>query len=75
VEHPINTTLVVFSYTDDRPETIFRFAGVLHGEPLHQRLDALLEEHLDSTLSPSIWVLTYHPCGAVTEEEITIGVV
>jgi hypothetical protein len=74
VDNPIDSTYVLFLYTDDTPDKLFKLHGVIYGEALHSRLDALLEEHQEPTLCPSIWVVTYHPCGAISEEEIHLNV-
>ena len=74
VDTPLDRTYVLFLYTDDTPDKLFKLHGVIHGEALHSRLDALLEEHHEETLCPSIWVVTYHPCGAISEEEIHLNV-
>jgi hypothetical protein len=74
VDTPLDRTYVLFLYTDDTPDKLFKLHGVIHGEALHSRLDALLEEHQEAALCPSIWVVTYHPCGAVSEEEIHLNV-
>lgn len=74
VDTPLDRTYVLFLYTDDTPDKLFKLHGVIHGEALHSRLDALLEEHQEEALCPSIWVVTYHPCGAISEEEIHLNV-
>ena len=38
------TTVVILHYLDGTPDRDFHLRGLLRGEPLHQRLDALLAE-------------------------------
>ena len=70
VERPTNRTFVLLQYTDDQPDKLFVYTGVLRNEALHNRLDLLIDEHLDETLCRTIWVVTYDSHGEPTEEEI-----
>lgn len=70
-----NHTYICLRFTDEKLDAIFKIAEPLFGEALHQRLDALLEEHQDHTLYPEVWVVVYDEQGRLHEEEIRLGVV
>ena len=70
VDTPVNSTFIVLRYTDDTDDKVFYFQGLLEGEALHSRLDALIDEHYEDTLSHRIYVLTYGPSGDCDEEEV-----
>lgn len=70
VETPVNRTFIVLRYTDDTDDKVFHFEGNLEGEALHSRLDALIDEHYEDTLSSRLYVITYGPSGDYDEEEV-----
>jgi len=70
VERPIDRTFVILRYTDKTPDRVFQYVGVLKGEALHSRLDAIIDEHYEETLSSSLYVVTYDGTGEYDEEQI-----
>lgn len=70
VDKPTDRTFIILRYTDDTPDRIFKYVGVLEGEALHSRLDLLIDEHYEEALSSSIYVVTYDGSGEYDEERI-----
>ncbi len=70
MDAPVNRTFVVLRYTDETEDKVFHYEGNLEGEALHSRLDALIDEHYEDTLSTRLYVITYGPSGDYDEEEV-----
>lgn len=71
-----NHTYICLRFNDEnRLDVVFQIAQPLYGEALHQRLDALLDEHRDETLFPEIYVVVFDAAGRYHEESIRLNVV
>jgi len=66
------TTVVILHYLDGTPDRDFHLRGLLRGEPLHQRLDALLAEHRTRALDPHIDLYRCHANGGLELEEVRL---
>lgn len=70
MDTPVNSTFIVFQYTDGSEDKVFQYDAILEGEALHGRLDVLIDEHYEDTLSTRLYVVTYGPSGDCDEEEV-----